>query len=204
MLVIAGLLTACAQEQPVTVVHHRQHVSPTMVAAPEWPADSFDQKIAAAKIVEGKQALDRGDLNSARAASEQALALWPVAIEGWEQLIDICGRQDDQECLFYAKFYQAKLVMLNGLPMRSAALGFQTVAENEEGGKAEGRTYDRKTLDMATRLWVFCSREDPAHSKAPEPTEPDFMDSYPYVPVILVIGIGAGLLTAVKGVANKQ
>jgi hypothetical protein len=58
-------------------------------------------------------------------------------------------------------------------------------------------------LDMATRLWVFCSREDPSRATAPEPTETSFVEAYPYAPTLLVIGIAAGLLTGIKAVANK-
>jgi hypothetical protein len=195
-------LSACA-DQPVTVAHHRKHVSPPAVEPPTLPADSFDQATAAARLAAGQAALRRGDLPAARQATEAGLSLWPVAIEGWEQLIDICRQQGDGDCERYAIFFHAKLLVLNGLPMRAAALGFATVADNKEGAKVDNTVYDRRMLDMATRLWVFCSREDPAHSGAPEPTETSFNESYPYMPALLVIGIGAGLLTAIKGAANK-
>ena len=202
--VIAALgLSACADQQPVTVAHHRKHVSPPAVPAPVWPPDSFDQAGAAAALKAGEAALKKGDLAGARAATDQGLALWPVAIEGWEQLIEICRQQEDEECRRAAVFFHAKLVVLDGLPMRTAELSFATVASNKPGTRVDNTVYDQRMLDMATRLWVFCSKEDPANSKAPEPTEASFNERYPYAPALLVIGIGAGLLSGVKGIANK-
>jgi hypothetical protein len=203
ILVVAALgLSACA-DQPVTVAHHRKHVSPPAVEPPVWPADSFNQANAALALNAGAAARKAGKLVDARRATEEALALWPVAIEGWEQLIEICRQQDDEECRRYAGFFHAKLVVLAGLPMRAAALGFETVAANKPGTKVDNTVYDQRMLDMATRLWVFCSKEDPANAKAPEPTEPGFNEAYPYAPALLVIGIGAGLLTGIKSIANK-
>jgi hypothetical protein len=203
VLVAALGLSACADEVPVAKLHHRTHVSPPFVEPPVLPAGSFDQARAAQRLLDGKEALQRGDLGAAQAATEQALASWPVAIEGWEQLIELCQRQDDQSCRRYATFYHAKLVMLNGLPMRAAALGFESVAANPPGTKVDDTVYDQRMLDMATRLWVFCSREDPSRATAPEPTETSFVEAYPYAPTLLVIGIAAGLLTGIKAVANK-
>jgi len=203
VLIAAMGLAACADRQPVTVAHHRHHVSPPAVEPPSFPDGSFNQAEAATALANGGAALKQGNLAAARSATETSLALWPVAIEGWEQLIDICGRQDDQGCKTYATFYHAKLVMLNGQPMRAAAMGFETVAANPVGAKGDNFIYDQKTLDMATRLWAFCSKEDPANSRAPEPTEASFNETYPYAPALLVIGIGAGLLSGIKSVATK-
>jgi hypothetical protein len=154
-------------------------------------------------LAQGGTDLKNGDLLAARRSTEAGLALWPVAIEGWEQLMEICAQQNDEDCRRYATFYHAKLVMLNGLPTRTAALGFETVAGNPVGTKVDNTVYDQRMLDMATRLWVFCSTDDPSHSKAPEPLEPSFSEAYPYAPALLVIGIGAGILTGIKGIANK-
>jgi len=203
LLVTASLLAACADRQPVAEAHHRKHFSPPAVEPPSFPDNSFNQKDAAVALAAGAAALNKGDLAAARKSTDNALALWPVAIEGWEQLSDICGRQNDEDCKHYADFYHAKLVVLNGLPMRTAALGFETVAGNKVGAKVDNFTYDQKTLDMANRLWAFCSTEDPANSKGPEPTEATFNETYPYAPALLVIGIGAGLLAGIKSIANK-
>lgn len=202
LLVAALLLSACAEE-PVTVVHHRKHVSPPPVEPPQLADANFDQTESGNRLSAGQAALQRGDLPEARRATESALALWPVAIEGWEQLIDICKRQGDAECERYGVFFHAKLEMLQGLPMRSAALGFATIADNKVGTRVDNSVYDQRMLDMATRLWVFCSKEDPAHAKASEPTESSFNENYPYAPALLVIGIGAGLISGAKALANK-
>jgi len=203
VLVAALGLSACTDEVPVAKLHHRTHVSPPAVEPPVLPAGSFDEGLAAQRLQDGKIALQRADLPVARSATEAALALWPVAIEAWEQLIEVCQQQGDDSCRRYATFYHAKLVMLNGLPMRAAALGFETVAANPPGAKVDDMVYDQRMLDMATRLWVFCSREDPSHATAAEPTESTFDEAYPYVPALLVIGLAAGLLTGIKAVANK-
>jgi hypothetical protein len=200
---LASVLTACADPQPVTVAHHHRHVSPPMVQPPNWPQDSFDRAQAQTALERGKAALERQDLTAARAATETALARWPVATEAWAQLAQICDQQNDPSCRFYAQFYLAKLVMLDGLPMRAAALGFATVADHEVGEHVDNAVYDQRMLDMATRLWVFCWREDPAHANGPEPLEPSFSEAYPYAPALLLIGIGAGVLSGVKAIANK-
>jgi hypothetical protein len=203
LLVAASLLSACADRQPVTVAHHRKHVSPPAVEPPSFPAGSFNEKDAAVALGAGAESLKKGNLAAARKSTEDALALWPVATEGWGQLSDICNQQNDVDCKHYADFYLAKLVLLEGLPMRTAALGFETVAGNQVGTKADNFVYDQRTLDMANRLWAFCSSDDPANSKAPEPTEATFNEAYPYAPALLVIGIGAGLLAGIKSVATK-
>jgi hypothetical protein len=202
LLVAALVLSACAEE-PVTVAHHRKHVSPPPVEPPVLADPAFDQAEAGSRLAEGQAALQRGDLAQARRATDSALALWPVAIEGWRQLIEICKRQGDGECERYGVFFQAKLEMLEGLPMRTASLGFAAVADNKVGTRVDNGVYDQRMLDMASRLWVFCSKEDPAHSRAPEPTESSFNETYPYAPALLVIGIGAGLISGAKALANK-
>ncbi len=200
----AMLLSACADE-PVTVAHahHRNHVSPPQVAPPSLPADSFDQAKAEASLAVAVAARQQGDWPAARAAAEASLAWWPVSITAWEELIAACDALHDAEGERYARFFHAKLLVLNGLPMRVASLGFQTVAENPPGSRSDSVTYDHRTLMMAARLWVFCSKDDPAKSGAPEPVQESFDDAYPYAPALLVIGIGAGLLTGIKSLANK-
>ena len=198
-----ALLSGC-NNQPVEIakVHHRSHFSPPEVPAPLWPADVFDQSRAKDRFVAALTARDRQDWAKARDAAEAGLKLWPVDIDGWEILIAACEAQGDESCLRYATFFHAKLLGLNGLPMRTATLGFQNVAENEVGQHTDNFTYDRKTLDMATRLWVFCSQHDTIRHPTDEPTEQAFDETYPYVPVLLVIGVGAGVLTTLKSVAK--
>jgi hypothetical protein len=203
LLIAVMLLSGCANEQvSVARVHHRNRVSPAAVSPPDYPADAFDQAKAAELLLASQRAREQGDLAGARQTLESALALWPVATEGWEALMEICKAQQDSGCQAYARFFHAKLLMLSGLPMRAASMGFETVAENPEGTKVDSLVYDRRLLAMAERLWVFCSKEDPSHAKAAEPTEPSFYESYPYAPALLVIGIGAGILTGINAVAK--
>ncbi len=198
-----ALLSGCS-DNPVQVAkaHHRNHFSPPEAPAPVWPSDSFDEARAKAQFDIARAARDAGEWTQARAAAEAGLALWPIDIEGWETLLAACDAQADLACQHYAAFFHAKLLAVNGLPMRSATFGFETVAENEVGQHVDNFTYDRKTLDMATRLWVFCSQHDTIRHPTDEPTEQAFDDAYPYVPVLLVIGVGAGLLTGIKSVAK--
>jgi hypothetical protein len=197
-----ALLSGCNDTVEVAKVHHRNHFSPPQVPPPLWPSDVFDEAKAKDQFVTAFEAKDKGDWAKARAAAEAGLAFWPVDIDGWEVLMAACDAQEDEACKRYATFFHAKLLALNGLPMRSATLGFQNIAENQVGQHTDNFTYDKKTLDMATRLWVFCSQHDTIRHPTDEPTEQAFDEAYPYVPVLLVIGVGAGVLTAIKSVAK--
>jgi len=203
-LTAIALLSGCSDQVEIAKVHHRNHFSPPQVPPPLWPEGTFDEAKAKTQFDIAKAAKDKGDWTQARAAAEAGLTLWPVDIEAWETLMAACDAQEDVACQHYATFFHAKLISLNGLPMRSATLGFQNVADNEVGQKADNFTYDKKTLDMAVRLWVFCDQHDVVRhpTEKDEPTEEAFDQVYPYVPVLLVIGVGAGLLTAVKEVAK--
>jgi len=202
-MAVAALLTGCANDQvQVAKVHHRNHFSPPEMDAPDWPADAFDEAKAKAQLALAKSAADKGDWAHARQSAEAGLALWPVDIDGWETLISACDAQGDEECTRYATFFHAKLLTLNGLPMRVATLSFQTVADNEVGTKVDNFRYDRKTLEMATRLWAFCGQRDAIRDRNAEPTEASFDEAYPYVPMLIVIGVGAGILTEIKSVAK--
>lgn len=202
-ITVAALLSACANDQvQVAKVHHRNHFSPAEMEAPDWPADAFDESRAKAQFAAAKSAADRKDWAAARQAAEAGLAQWPVDIEGWESLIAACEAQGDEDCSHYATFFHAKLLSLNGLPMRVATLSFQTVADNEVGTKVDNFRYDRKTLEMATRLWAFCGQRDAIRDRTAEPTEASFDEAYPYVPMLIVIGVGAAVLTGIKSVAK--
>jgi hypothetical protein len=203
MVTAVALLSGCS-DQPVEIakVHHRNHFSPPEVLPPLWPSDRFDEARARTQFETASAAKDKGDWSRAREAAEAGLALWPIDVEGWETLMAACDAQEDVACQHYATFFHAKLVGLNGLPMRAATLGFQNVADNQVGQHTDNFTYDQKTLDMATRLWVFCSQHDTIRHPTDEPTEAAFDETYPYVPVLIVIGVGAGVLTAVKSVAK--
>ena len=200
---VMALLGGCSGDQvPIANAHQGKHFSQPAVAAPDWPADSFDEARAKTRFDAARAAQDKGDWAAARGEAEAGLALWPVQIEGWETLIAACDAQGDEACGKYAAFFHAKLLALNGLSMRVATMGFETVSENEVGQHADDFVYDQKTLDMATRLWVFCSQRDSMRPPAQEPTETAFDEDYPYVPVLLVIGLGAGVLTGIKSVAK--
>ena len=202
-ITVTALLAGCANDRTqVAKVHHRTHFSPTGMDAPDWPADAFDESRAKTQFAAAKSAVDKHDWVNARQAAEAGLALWPVDVEGWESLIAACDGQGDEDCSRYATFFHAKLLTLNGLPMRVATLSFQNVADNEVGTKADNFRYDQKTLDMATRLWAFCGQRDAIRDRNAEPTEASFDDAYPYVPMLIVIGVGAGILTEIKSVAK--
>lgn len=202
-ITVLALLSGCANDKvPVAEAHHRKHFSPPAVAAPSWPADSFDEARAKSHFETAKAAEDRKDWPAARREAEAGLALWPIRIEGWETLIAACEAQEDEACTHYATFFHAKLLTLNGLPLRAATMGFETVADNQVGDKVDNFVYDQKTLDMATRLWVFCSQRDSMRPPAEEPTQEAFDDKYPYVPMLIVIGVGAGVLSGIKSVAK--
>jgi hypothetical protein len=204
-LTAIALLSGCSDDPvPIARVHHRNHFSPPQVPPPLWPGETFDEARAKEQFDVARAAKDKGDWTHARAAAEAGLALWPVDLGGWETLQAACNAQEDLACQHYADFFHAKLTSLNGLPMRSATLGFQNVADNEVGQKTDNFVYDQKTLDMATRLWVFCDQHDIVRhpDENHEPTEEAFDQVYPYVPVLIVIGVGAGVLTAVKEVAK--
>ena len=199
----AAFLTGCANDQvQVAKVHHRNHFSPPGEPAPSWPADAFDEAKAKTLFAAAKAAQEQADWAAARRAAEAGLDLWPVDIEGWETLMAACDAQEDAACSHYATFFHAKLISLNGLPMRVATLGFQTIADNEVGTKVDTFTYDRKTLEMATRLWAFCGQRDAIKDRDSEPTEAGLDEQYPYVPMLIVIGVGAGILTGIKSVAK--
>ena len=200
---VTALLTACANDQvQVAKAHHRNHFSPAQQDAPDWPADAFDETKAKAQFAIANAAKDKGDWVTTRQAAEAGLALWPVDVEGWESLMAACDAQGDDACSHYATFFHAKLLTLNGLPMRVATLSFETVADNEIGAKVDNFTYDRKTLEMATRLWAFCGQRDAIRDRTDEPTQASFDEAYPYIPMLIVIGVGAGVLTTIKSVAK--
>jgi hypothetical protein len=204
-LTAIALLSGCSDDPvPIARVHHRNHFSPPQVPPPLWPSETFDEARAKEQFDAARAAKDKGDWTQARAAAEAGLALWPVDLGGWETLQAACNAQEDLACQHYADFFHSKLISLNGLPMRSATLGFQNVADNQVGQKTDNFVYDQKILDMATRLWVFCDQHDIVRhpDENHEPTEEAFDQVYPYVPVLIVIGVGAGVLTAVKEVAK--
>lgn len=201
-MTVTALLTGCTDQVQVAKVHHRNHFSPTEMDAPDWPADAFDETRGKAQFAAAKNAVAKQDWAAARQSAEAGLALWPIDIEGWESLMAACDGQGDEACSHYATFFHAKLLALNGLPMRVATLSFQTVADNEVGAKVDNFRYDRKTLEMATRLWAFCGQRDAIRDRNAEPTEASFDEAYPYVPMLIVIGVGAGILTEIKSVAK--
>jgi hypothetical protein len=182
--------------------HHRNHFSPIQEDAPNWPADAFDESKAKVQFATALAAKEKGDWSRSRQAAEAGLALWPVDLEGWETLIVVCQAQGDDACSHYATFFHAKLLTLNGLPMRVATLSFETVADNQIGAKVDNFTYDQKTLDMATRLWAYCGQRDAIRDRTAEPTEASFDEAYPYIPMLIVIGVGAGILTEIKSIAK--
>ena len=202
-MTVLALLSGCSNDKvSVAEAHHRKHFSPPAVAAPSWPADSFDEARAKPHFEAAQAAGDKQNWSVARGEAEAGLALWPIKLEAWETLIAACDAQNDEQCGHYATFFHAKLLTLNGLPLRAATMGFETVADNQVGQKVDNFVYDQKTLDMATRLWVFCSQRDSMRPVSEEPTQEAFDDRYPYVPMLIVIGVGAGILSGIKSVAK--
>lgn len=202
-LSIAAMLSACADEPPSKVATaQRSHVSPPSVPAPVLPEGSFDHARAQDSLSAALAARQAGQLAEARRLAEAAVDAWPADLAAWAALADICQAAGDQTCRHQADFFRAKVEYANTLPTRAAVLGFQTIAEEPVGTAGSAITYDRKSLDTATRLWAFYNVQDTWKDGRDMPTEPSFSEQYPYGPALLVGGIVAGVLTAAKSAAG--
>ena len=193
-LTALALLGGCAETLPARVkaAHHR--VSPPAVAPPPMAADAFDH---------ARERQDLAAATAARAAAETAVAAWPVDIAAWEELEADCQALGDHSCQQYAAFFRAKLEYTSNLPVRVATLGFQTIAETPVGTRVDSMVYDQATIDMAQRLWTFCYRVDTVRTHSDTPPEESFSEKYPYAPALAVVGVGAGILSGIKSLANK-
>jgi hypothetical protein len=204
MLTAAALLAGCAETPPPAVAQSKhRHVSPAPVEPPAFPPDSFDQARSGGDLAAAIAARQAGDPAAARARAEAALEAWPVELAAWEELETDCRLLADRSCEQYAAFFHAKIAFTAELPVRVATLGFQTIAENPVGTKTEAMVYDDSTIAMARRLWAFSARRDPSRMHSDSPVEESFSEKYPYAPALLVIGVGAGLLSGIKALANQ-
>jgi len=200
-----AMLSACAEAPPEKVADAspRRHASPPSVPAPELPAGSFDRDRAKTGLSAAVAARQANQMPEARQQAEAAIESWPADPAAWKTLAEICQTAGDQTCQHQADFFQAKVDYANTLPPRAAVLGFQTIAEQPVGSTGTGITYDRKSLDTAKRLWAFYNTQDTGKGNREAPTEPTFMEEYPYGPAVLFGGTVAGLLTAVKSLTGK-
>ncbi len=199
-----AMLSACADAPPekLTSIQGR-HVSPAAVPAPVLPEGSFDRERARASLAAATAARQAGQLPEARHLAEAAVDAWPADLDSWQALADICQAAGDQTCRHQADFFRAKVDYANTLPTRVAVLGFQTIAEEPVGTAGSAFTYDRKSLETATRLWAFYNVQDNRGNQPAAPTEPSFTDKYPYASAVLAVGVVAGLLTAANSFASK-
>lgn len=202
-LCVTALLSACADAPPPKVAAQSRHVSPTSVPAPMLPEGSFDRDRAQASLTAAGAARQAGQLPEARRLAEAAVDAWPADLAAWAALADVCQAAGDQTCRHQADFFRAKVEYANTLPPRAAVLGFQTIAEEPVGTAGSAITYDRKSLDTATRLWAFYNVEDTKKNDRDMPAEPSFSDEYPYGAALLAGGVIAGVLTMAKSAANK-
>ncbi len=202
-----ALLAGCSESatQQAKAPTSSKHSSPAPVEPPTLPAGSFDQAKAQAELTTAQAAREAGNAAEARRQAEAAVDHWPGDPAAWAELQTDCQSLADVECSRYAAFFQAKIEFLKGLPARAGVLGFQNIAEEPTGTKAGAYTYDERTIVTARRLWAFYHQQDPMAAKRDQPMdeEPSFAEEYPYAPAVLVIGAGAGLLTAAKSLANK-
>jgi hypothetical protein len=201
-----AMLSACADEPAENVADAgpRHHASPPTVPAPELPAGSFDRDRAKAALTAAVAARQANQMPEARQQAEAAINAWPADPDAWKTLAEICQTAGDQTCHHQADFFQAKVDYANTLPPRAAVLGFQTIAEQPVGSAGTGITYDRKSLDAATRLWAFYNTQDTRKNGREAPTEMTFMEQYPYGPAALFAGTVAGALTAIKSLKNSN
>jgi hypothetical protein len=199
-----AMLSACADTPPPVAAASR-HVSPAAVPAPVLPGGSFDRDHAKESLSAALAARQAGQLPEARRLAEAAVEAWPADLDAWAALADICQASGDQSCRRQADFFKAKVEYANTLPARAAVLGFQTIAEEPVGTTGSAITYDRKSLDTATRIWAFYDAQDTHRDgrEMPAATEPPFSEEYPYLPAILVGGVIAGVLTEAKSLSGK-
>jgi hypothetical protein len=201
----AAILSACADAPPEKVANTnpRRHESPLSIPAPILPEGSFDRDRGQAALIAARANRQAGQLPEARQQAEASINAWPADPDAWQTLADICLAIGDQTCRHQADFFRAKVDYANTLPTRAAVLGFQTIAEEPVGATGTGITYDRKSLDAATRLWAFYDAQDTRKNSRDAPLEPSFSEEYPYVPMAIIGGTIAGALTIIKSVANS-
>ncbi len=208
MATVLALLAGCsgtAEQQQAKATPRPKHVSPAPVPPPTLPPGSFDEAKAKSELAAARDAREAGKAADARHLAEAAIEHWPGDPAAWAELQSDCQSLGDVQCRRYADFFRAKVEFVKTLPARAGVLGFQNIAEAPTGTKSGDYTYDDKTTATARRLWAFYHQEDPmtATRNKPMNEEPSFAEKYPYAPALLVGGIGAGLLTAAKSVANK-
>ncbi|HIJ39444.1 MAG TPA: hypothetical protein HPP80_11175, partial [Rhodospirillaceae bacterium] len=158
-----ALLAACAEKPAKSekLASQNHHSSPPRIAPPRLPPGSFDQARATALRESARAARAAGDKDQARQALQDAIAFWPVDPAAWTELESLCQAVKDRQCQDYAAFFSSKLDFLKDQSPRSAALGFQNIAEEEPGAMAGNYRLDQATLEMGLRLWAFYGQSDP-------------------------------------------
>lgn len=201
-----ALLSGCATggEQTGKPLRQSKRVSPAPVEAPTLPPGTFDQAKERSELAAAQAARQAGDASKARQLAEEATNHWPGDAAAWDELKTDCQATGDTECADYAAFFRAKIDYVKPLPAKAAQLGFQSLAEEPAGPKSEGFTYDERTVETARRLWAFYHLQDTARASLDKPVDEEtFSEKYPYAPALLVIGIGAGVLTGIKSLADR-
>ena len=202
LLAVLVLLAACAETPAPKAVAHStsQRSSPEAVPAPPPPPGGFDQAQAAALVSTARDRRQAGHPAEARQAATRAAELWPADTAAWSELTAAC---EDSRCSQFAAFFAAKLEFLQGLPPHAAALGFQNIAEEDEGTKAGDFTYDRTALDMARRLWTFYAQAADTEGQTTLAHEKTWGAEHPVISILGIGGTVAGVLTGIKSAANK-
>ncbi|MDR3440715.1 hypothetical protein [Telmatospirillum sp.] len=194
-----ALLAGCADAPPAKVAQTAgRHVSPPAVPAPQLPDDSFDRTRAAAALGAARDAERDGQTADARSKALEAIAAWPGDPAAWQELAALCQAASDKTCQNRAEFFRAKVEFANALPIRAAVLGFQTIAEEPQGGRP-----DPVKTEAARRLWAFYNVQDTRKDQRDAPQEPSFAEEYPYGSMLIAGGVIAGVLTGAKTLANK-
>lgn len=207
-----SLLAACADDPKPVNRMQTKRVSPEAVPAPTVPAGTFDKARSQSYLAQARSAEAASNLADARTFAQYAVDSWPGDTDAWSELQTICHAQKDADCADRAAFFHDKVEYANPLPARVGVLGFQSIAEEEASApakKGKGKTsdsgdYDQATIDTARRLWAFYNTQDPALQRKDVPeTPPGWTENYPYVTMIGVGGVAAGVIAGVKSIANK-
>jgi hypothetical protein len=199
--VVAALLAGGGQ--PAWAQQAGRRPSPAPVAPPSVPPGTFDQAKEQSELAAAQAARAAGNAGQARPLAEAAIGHWPGDAGAWGELAADCQALKDDTCRQRAAFFQAKVDYVNSLPARVAVLGFQNLAEEPVGTSTTGIVYDQQVIDTARLLWAFYNTRDAMLAQREAPPEPSFADEYPLVPMTLVVGVVAGLLTGAKSLANK-
>lgn len=190
LLAIASMLAlgGCASNEDLApnAENTSRRVSPAPIPPATVPPGTFNQAEGEALLSQSYSALQTGRYAVARSLAERSLAVWPGDARTWDMLLKSCQGLADEECAKRALFFRDKVLFVKPLSPRTAMLGFQSLAANDESSRL-----DRRTLDMARRLEAFYNLQDPDVAERDRQNPEPFLDRHPYAPMAAAIGIGA-------------